>query len=159
MSARQRDARQGQVPRRPGTGASGTGPPVGLRFVGLLPFLLYREVRAVETSCSVTDLTVLEAKCWTSGLRGIKKRVIAQLLSPYGDFTSFVTSLSNAQRTEAQRGLRGPSFFWLPFLPLERSAFCSGDSSLARHSSECVLQTRGWMGLNASSLVLHLLDV
>ena len=54
-SSRQPDPRQEPAPKRPGAGASKTGPPFGVMFARVLPFLLYREVWALEASCSMAE--------------------------------------------------------------------------------------------------------
>lgn len=55
--------------------------PLGVRFVGALPFPLCREVGKLETSCSGT-MPDLEAKRRTQDLRGITKILVVLVLSP-----------------------------------------------------------------------------
>lgn len=55
--------------------------PLGVRFLGVLPFLLYREVGKLETSCS-GGRPDLKANRRTQDLRGITKILVVLVLSP-----------------------------------------------------------------------------
>lgn len=64
-----------------------SGIPFGVRFAGVFAQSPWREVGAVETSCSVARMQNPAAQ----DFRGIKKILVIEFLSPYRDFNSFAT--------------------------------------------------------------------
>lgn len=79
--------------------------PLGVRFVGALPFPLCREVGKLETSCSGT-MPDLRGQTPDTRFKRYYKNSGCTGLIPLMDFRSFTTFLRNANRKEAQLGLR-----------------------------------------------------